>query len=113
MTNCLNSKAIGMAIAFVMLAMLAIASGLINTVGFKLCPAHFLRVAFVVKQDITTTPIDVALLGAGGVVLERNRITNLIDQPAGSGFQEIQVVFLLCATQIPSGYRERDHLNIY
>ena len=86
-----------MAIAFVMLAvlaMLAIASGLVNTVGFKLCPAHFLRVAFVVKQDVTTNPIDLALLGARRVVLETNRITNLIEQLAGSGFHEIQVVFL-------------------
>jgi len=91
MTNCLNSKAIGIAIAFVMLA---IASGLVNTVGFKLCPAHFLRVAFVVKQDVTTNPIDLALLGARRVVLETNRITNLIEQLAGSGFHEIQVVSL-------------------
>jgi hypothetical protein len=80
-----------MAIAFIMLA---IASGLVNRVGFKLCPAHFLRVAFVVKQEVTMNPINVALLGAVGVVLETNRITNLIEQLAGSSFHEMQIVFL-------------------
>ena len=94
MTNCLNSEAIGMAIGFVRLAILAIASGLVNIVYFKLCPAHFLRVAFVVKQEVTMNPINVALLGAVRVVLETNRITNLIEQLAGSGFHEIQVVSL-------------------
>jgi len=72
----------------------AIASGLVNTVGFKLCPAHFLRVAFVVEQDVTTNLIDVALLGAVGTELETTRITNLIEQLAGSGFHEIQAASL-------------------
>ena len=47
-----------------------------------------------VEQHVTTNLTDVALLGAAGVVIETNRITNLIEQLAGSGFHEIQVVFL-------------------
>ncbi len=47
---------------------------------FYLWGAHILRVAFVVEEDEALDPVDVGLLGADGVVLAADGVSNLIEQ---------------------------------
>jgi hypothetical protein len=50
---------------------------------FDFSIAHFARMAFVVKKNVTLDPVDVAIPRLGRIVLDLNRIPNLIQEFLG------------------------------
>jgi hypothetical protein len=46
--------------------------------GFNLWNAHFLWVAFIMKQNVTTNPLSIGFFGTIGVVFEPNLVFNLL-----------------------------------
>jgi hypothetical protein len=48
--------------------------------GFNFWNPYVFRVAFVMKQDVTTNPLNVSFFRAVGVVLKANGLAHLIEQ---------------------------------
>jgi hypothetical protein len=46
--------------------------------GFNLWNAHFLWVAFIVQQNVTTNPLNIGFFATIGVVFEPNLVFNLL-----------------------------------
>ncbi len=54
--------------------------------GFDLRASHFSRVPLVVKEDVTLDPVDVARLGASGVMAQLKGVADLVEQFLGAVF---------------------------